>query len=323
MRAAEQSLEIGPRALDDRARRRSLRKIGKHGLRQSFADEETPAAVACGRKRTGGERGAQQRLANRPAAGGDQNFALAVTARRGLYRVHRVAGIAHERRNLVEARKGHIERHEGRVAVDQHQIVPALHPLQHLADALGLVRLDQNVAHRGDGRAAVRPGPRQQRLQLEAQLPAAEGEKLRNQNIGPRRLIGREQRRPPPVAPVIVDGVVPLVRQLLEIAVHGAHRRKLHQLRRAGVGAGHRQAARGDDRFDAGGSGGPRQRQRAAQMADAEQVLNPEEDLHRKACTSRQRSRGRPPGATSNRCAAGEESARGGRSSMSHPAAAA
>ena len=207
--------------------------------------------------------------------------------------------------------------------MDQHQVVPLLDPLDHLADALGLVGFHEYVADGGNDRATVRLRARQQRLQLEPQLPAAEGEKLRHHRIRPGRLIGFEQRLPPPVAPGVVYGPVALVHELLEIAVHSAHRRKLHQLRPAGVGAGHRHAARGDDGIDPGRGRRPRKRQGAAQMADAEQVLDPEKDLHRNACMLRPRSRGRPSAAISKRWAAGEESAGGGRPSMSHPAASA
>ena len=164
--------------------------------------------------------------------------------------------------------------------MDQDAIEAGADGFQELGLAIGARPVDQDVADRAED---LRPRRRrlcavEQRDQLEAQRAAAEGKHLDHQRVGPCLVVKRQETVAAPRAPGVVDRPAMLVQQHLEGLVGRARRWQLHQARGTDVETRDRHAAGGDDDIHAGGRKAAREQGGAAEMADAEQVLDVDED---------------------------------------------
>ena len=127
------------------------------------------------------------------------------------------------------------------------------------------------------GRGFQRLRRLEQRQQLEAQLRAAEGKLLGDQDVGRFGAQQAHQRLRARGAEGLVERRAVEADQLAQAFVAGAQRRQLMKARGAQIER-RRRAARHQQHVEAARRQGARQRGGAAQMADAEQVLDIEED---------------------------------------------
>ena len=125
--------------------------------------------------------------------------------------------------------EGLVERDQRRIAVHQDQIVVALDQIQHLGDALGLRRLDQDVA---DGTYDGRPPRRgkrrvEHRQKLESELTSSEREQLGHDDV--RLDVGEQAQQPSAArgAERVVDLAPVGIDQNLEVFVGRPHRCEL------------------------------------------------------------------------------------------------
>ena len=163
-RDRQQRRKIGPCAFRHHTVRRLGNKRGELGLGQRMAGQQAPPRQGQPCIRTRRDRGAERLFAHRAAAGRDNNVAdaLPVTPPARLL-VDDVARVAQLVRDAMRRGEGFIERDQCRIAVDQDQIIVALNQIEHLGDALGHRRLDQNIA---DGTHDAAP-PRRAKRRIE------------------------------------------------------------------------------------------------------------------------------------------------------------
>ncbi len=162
--------------------------------------------------------------------------------------------------------------------MDQDPVDQPAHHGHGLGDALGLALGHQNVAQRDGGGQAPRLGGLEQRQQLEGELAPAEGKHLDQDQIRVLDLEGGEQQSPAPVAPDIVDRPPVLVEDRGEMHI-GRHRgRQLDQLARPDVDLARRRPAGDEPQVEARRLDRPGDEGGAAQMADAQEMLDVEQD---------------------------------------------
>ncbi len=113
--------------------------------------------------------------------------------------------------------------------MDEHGADMAINHGEDFGIALWLVLGHQHIAQRDRDRNAARFGGGHQRLQLEGELPAAEGKHFDQQKIGMNLDKPVQQDLPAPGAPGIVDGLSPLVMDGGELCIGGQGGRQLHQ----------------------------------------------------------------------------------------------
>jgi hypothetical protein len=147
--------------------------------------------------------------------------------------------------------------------------------------AIGATLVDQNVAQRHEDRYARRRTGNQQRNQLVAKRAPPERIELDHHRVRLQRLERRHQLPAPCRAPRIVDRTALLVDNAGETRIGGACRRELHQIDGAEVEFRYGHAAGYDRHGETVGGKRVGKRRRAAQMADAEQMLYPEQKARR------------------------------------------
>jgi hypothetical protein len=161
--------------------------------------------------------------------------------------------------------------------------VESLRPAEHLGQPLGLGRADQDVAHRAHEQRPRPAGPDrvEQWQQLEAHLPAAEGKHLEHDEARPPSPEGLEQVIAPPGLERLVDRPAPGIEQHLEVDAVALHGLELDELGPFELEPLDRQTAGDQGNPEAGPAQRAHQGRRPGQMADAEEMLDPEEHIHR------------------------------------------
>ena len=154
-------------------------------------------------------------------------------------------------------------------------VEPSAGKLCHLAAALGGLA-NHRVAHGADDPGALlcRPRGLEQRHQLEAELPATEGELLDDEDVRTEGLELGQQPGEAMVAPGVVDGTAGVVHDLGEARVRRGRRRQKDAGAAEKVDALDRRAAEDDGDVEPGFAHRLCQDRSALQVADAEQMLD-------------------------------------------------
>ena len=210
----------------------------------------------------GEHRALEQAPADRAAAGGHQHFSGAVGCRCGTG--DHIPGVMQPALKARGSAKAALERREARIAVHQDVVEKPRRERGGLCFALRAA-LDQ-VAHRADHERPRHEAHRilEQRQELEAHLPPAEGKQFDQQHVGARGAPGVEQRRRAAALPRVVDQLPGIVEQRFESDIGCARRRQLN----VDLHSGHGRAAAHQRDVESTLTERARQYARALEMAD-------------------------------------------------------
>ena len=225
--------EIRTGAFDDDAVGRVVAPRCEPRLRQIVTNQHPPRQVGESGLRPRRDRCIQHVVADRAAARRYDDFAVARRSGPAFRRrrLDDVSGVARLVGNLAHPGKCCVERDQGGVAVDQHDIEIFVHPRNHFIDALGLVRFDEDIPDRRGDDGPVRVGARalEHRLDLKTHLAAPERVHLDQYDIGSGVVVDRQQSIPAICLPGIVDLTVVFVDQYFEKDISGAGWRQLNE----------------------------------------------------------------------------------------------
>ena len=219
--AGQQFGEVGTRPFHDDAGGGGGAEGLELGFRNVRTGEQAPTGMGQRRQGAGFHRGAQQRQADGSAADRDDDFAVTVSVRGwGFAGRGDVAGVADQVADGIGWGEGRFERHQGRVAVDQHQIKVTAGDVGHFGFARRIVLGDKDVADRcGDKRAGQVV---QQGEEFETELTAAEGVGFQQQDIGIDVVGERQEGGAAAFLPGVVQRAVAFGDQQLEAFVRRA-----------------------------------------------------------------------------------------------------
>ena len=172
--------------------------------------------------------------------------------------------------------------HDRRVAMDQHQIEPTPRSVGHRRLFRRVVLADQDVT---DGRRDQRFGAPclggvEQRVQLKPEGAAAEGKGLDQDAIGLHFLEEVKQRFGARRLPTVVDRFAVRAKDRCKVCVRDPRGRQAHDRGGTEIDLRHGEAAIGDRHPVPLGDHRLGQQRRAPDMADAEQMLDIEQDVH-------------------------------------------
>src|SRR5207253_9518755 len=192
-RRSSDLLEVRSASLEHDAGLRFAAELAEVRLAAVEAREQAPGAAAKQRVLARRDRRLEKPPADRAAAGGHQH--LGCGGRWACSRCHDIARVMEASLECACGAEGALEAREARVAVHEDAIEKARGKLRGLLLAIG-ARL-QEIAHGANDQGPRRKAPRvlEERHQLEAHLPPAEGKELDEEHVCAQGAPHIEERR--------------------------------------------------------------------------------------------------------------------------------